>query len=117
MLAVGLAFTVTGCGSSNVTYDANAVRDCLPGFQDDTQDALAADAPGGAFEATIGRNTVTLAFGRSEGDAERLMGSYRTLGEAFDQPVDDILSRRGNLVMVWANTPSSVERDTLEKCL
>jgi hypothetical protein len=117
---VGLA---CGCGGGGEHYELGAFRSCAddaPGVtidDDATLDYLAEDASGGAVALSVTGTVVTVAFGRTENDAKRMASTYKLFAEAFETPIDDILYRRGNTVVIWDETPTERDRDRLDACL
>lgn len=122
---VSLLLLAAGCGGGDSTsYSSARVRDCV----DDTAgievtaerqdlDAVMEDAEAGAFKVTVDGEDVSLAFSETEGDARRMAATLEVFATAFNAPVDDILERRGNLVILWENTPTDEQRDALGGCL
>jgi hypothetical protein len=43
--------------------------------------------------------------------------AYRAFAEGFDVPVDDILKREGNAVLMWDATPTDEQASSVEDCL
>lgn len=123
-LIAATSFFLAGCGgggSSGATPTSFA--SCLsaagyePSSNKDDMDYVAQDAGVGAVVSDIGRNNVTVVFERSDGDSERTMKAYEFFAEAFDSPVNDILTRDGSVVILWERTPTSDERSTVTDCL
>jgi hypothetical protein len=80
-------------------------------------DYVAEDSGEGAFEADLGRNSVTVVFERTAGDADRTMSAYELFGEAFDASTEDILFQKNNVVIAWNKTPTDDEKSKIEGCL
>ena len=83
----------------------------------DELDYVAEDAGEGAFAITTETNRATVLFERTENDARRTEEAYRLFLEAFASEIDDLLSRDGNVVVLWDKTPTDEERELLEDCL
>lgn len=60
---------------------------------------------------------VTLAFENTNADAKRRQAGYKLFSDAFNSPVDDILSRHRNVVVLWERTPSSSDVESVTGCL
>lgn len=118
VVAMTSALALAGCGGTS-TYDMADVRSCIDDESSirPAEDTVAQNASGGAFETELHGNRLTLAFGRTDTDAKRMYSAYRTLANAFNQPINDILERKGNLVTLWQDTPNDTERASLERCL
>ena len=56
-------------------------------------------------------------FERSESDARRTEEAYRLFAEGFGTTVQDILERRGSVVVYWDKTPNEDEQARLDGCL
>jgi hypothetical protein len=123
LVAVVVVAVCAGCGGGREHYELGALRSCAEDApnvmvdDDATLDYVAEDATGGAVALIVTGSNVTVALGRTENDAKRIASAYRLFAEAFDTPVDDIVYRRGNAVVVWENTPTDLERELLEACL
>lgn len=120
-----IVLALAGCGGSSDPPTTNGqARACFfstPGMRvaaDQTDlDFIAEQAPGGGFDGTVGSTDVTLAFGETREDAKRIVSAYRTLGKAFDYPLDDILDASGNVAVAWSSSPSDEERAMLDACI
>ena len=115
----GVAFTflAAGCGGGEAAYSPFATRDCINTHSGMTITKEKADLDYLAMEASdaygvaVGGNFATVAFNRTPGDAKRMQGAYKVFGTAFDSPVDDILSTKGNVIVLWENTPTDEQMD------
>lgn len=112
-----------GGGGGDGTFGRDASATCLRDAGADVStakadlDFVAETASAGGIHATVDGGTVTIAFGRTDNDAERLEAAYKAFGEGFDVPVDDILKREGNVVVMWDATPTDKQASTVEGCL
>jgi hypothetical protein len=123
LLAVGAL--VSGCGGPGDEPDAYALaptRQCLladEGIRVDTKnvDFVATTALGGAMRVRLSAtNFVVMAFGVNEAEAQRIEQAYRAFaGKSI--PIDDVLERRKNLVLVWNAPPSGEEDAAVLNCL
>jgi hypothetical protein len=124
LVVVGLfACGGEGGGGRDGTFSRNASATCLraAGAEVSTAQAdldyVAETASAGGIYATVDGETVTIAFSRTENDAERLEAAYKAFAEGFEVPVDDILKREGNAVLMWDATPTDEQVSTVEGCL
>ena len=117
------AVLVAGCGGSSAkVYAAAPTKACLKQAGativavDETIDVVAESALGGSVGAKVGENRVTIAFGRSDAEGSVLAGAYEKYGSR-DVPIDQVLQRRGNAVLLWAGPPSPQDTDAVRSCL
>ncbi len=117
------AVLVAGCGGSSAkVYEAAATQACLEQAGativavDESIDIVAESALGGSLGAKIGENRVTIAFGRSDAEGSVLESAYKQYGSR-DVPIDQVLQRRGNAVLLWAGPPSPQDTDAVRSCL
>lgn len=106
-------------------YSLESTRDCLVDKegaevsereQDLGRDFIAQAAPEGAMKVTIAGNDLVLSFGTSEQDAERTQRAYlRFAGGTI--PVQDLLFRERNAVLLWRDPPQPEQRELLVGCL
>jgi hypothetical protein len=81
-------------------------------------DLIAKGAPGGAFSAGLADNAVRLAFGRSDGDARKIVAAYSRI--AFPNVrsgLPDVLRRYNNLVTLWHQHPQEGDLALVIGCL
>jgi len=80
-------------------------------------DFVATTALGGAMRVRVSAtNFVVMAFADSEAEAARIEEAYRQYaGKSI--PIDDVLERRKNLVLVWNAPPAGEEEDAVLSCL
>jgi hypothetical protein len=123
-LVVGIGLLLAGCGGSGADeperYRLEPTRDCLQEANARVQtgglDFVASTALGGGLSAKLSENEVTIAFGQSRSDAARTEQAYRQFaGEKI--PIDHVLFRRLNVVMLWELPPSEQDRATVLNCL
>ena len=120
------ASVAAGCGGSGPNaepsrYELAPSRACLQqaGVDVSTRglDFVATTALGGAMRVRLATdNFVDVSFGEDEAEAERIESAYRRFaGKSI--PVDDVILRTKNVVMVWNAPPSAEELDSLTGCL
>jgi hypothetical protein len=127
-LAALLAFgaLVAGCGGSLGNepdrYLLPPTKQCLRGeggvkIEMRNVDFVATTALGGAMRVRLPtKNFVVMAFGNDEAEAQRIEDAYREFaGRSI--PIDDVLQRRKNLVLVWNAPPTGDEDAALSGCL
>jgi hypothetical protein len=109
-----------GGGSASREPTASCLRssgaDNVSTAKDDL-DYVAQTASAGGIQATVSGTTVTIALGRTEEDAKRLEAAYKIFAEGFGVPVDDVLKRKGNAVIMWDATPTNEQSGKVEDCL
>ncbi|MEX1358131.1 MAG: hypothetical protein WD981_05860 [Gaiellaceae bacterium] len=124
--ALAAAAVAAGCGGAGQTaeperYELGPSQACLQegGVRVRTTglDFVASTALGGAMRVQLETdNFVDVSFGEDAGEAERIELAYRRFaGRSI--PIDDVLLRTKNVVMVWNAPPTAEERDTLFGCL
>jgi hypothetical protein len=126
-LAAALAFAalVAGCGSAGEepsSYALAPTKLCLLG-EDGVKvdmhhvDFVATTALGGAMRVRVSpTNFVVMAFGDDEAEAQRIEQAYREFaGRSI--PINEVLQRRKNLVLVWNAPPTGEEDAALTSCL
>ena len=113
----------SGCGGASQpeTYELAPTRTCLE--EADVRvstrvDFVASTALGGALNAKLRGNEVTLAFGDSPDAAERTERAYRRFAPDRLKPkIDDVLRRERNVVLLWAVSPTEDQTRTVIDCL
>jgi len=121
-LVVAAALLAAGCGGEPepTLYQLEPTRACLDGAGLDVTtenlDFVASTATGGALRAEIGANEVTVSFGATEEEAERTARAYRNFAGPRI-PIDHVLFREHNAVLVWGAPPSDEERTRVHSCL
>jgi hypothetical protein len=118
ILALG---SLAGCGGDEVSlYQLRPTRSCLENADlEPTQrnlDFVASTALGGALRVRFAGNLLSLTFGRSQKEAERLERAYRRFAPRRF-PIQDVLRREGNVVMLWGVSPTIDQLDTVMRCL
>ena len=122
-LVAALLLAACGCAAEAEPPPPHALEPtqaCLEGagvaVDTDDLDFVASTALAGALHATVEGNEVTVAIGEDEEEAERISQAYRTFaGERI--PIDQVLMRDRNAVLLWANPPSAQDRDRIVACL
>lgn len=112
---------LTGCGGDELgLYELGPTRSCLREANlNPTQkdlDFVASTALGGALRVRFPDNLLSLTFGRSLNEAERLERAYRRFAPRRF-PIQDVLRRENNVVMLWGVSPTIDELDTVIRCL
>ena len=79
-------------------------------------DFVATTALGGSFRARLPGNRVTLAFGRTVDDAVATERAYRRFA-GKGVPLEEVLARDRNVVMLWAEPPSAAHEKRVRDCL
>ena len=124
--ALALVVLVAGCGGSSgdepSSYALAPTKACLlteDGVKVNTKDVdfVATTALGGAMRVKVSRqNFVVMAFGENEAEAARIEEAYRDFaGKRI--PIDDVLQRRKNLVLVWNAPPTGEDDGAISGCL
>lgn len=119
---------VAGCGGSGQPaepsrYVLAPTRTCFEterGVPVETGnvDFVASTALGGALRVTLPAtaNFVIIAFGNDRAEGARLEQAYREFaGESI--PIDSVLQRTKNVVLVWNGPPTPEEQETVLGCL
>lgn len=110
---------VAGCGGTK-SYDAEKTRSCLadqPGVKlSNKVDFVASTALGGAFNAKLLGNQVTLVFAEDRTEAERIVRAYQRF-RGKNIGLTDVLRPSHNVVALWEAHPSDVALQTIEDCL
>jgi hypothetical protein len=121
-LALLAGLIAAGCGPPGPKiYDASKTRDCLRGKGvqlglPPASDFVATTALGGAFEARLSTNNVTIAFGDTLDHADNIDQAYRTF-HAHNVGIEDVLRQQGNAVMLWHKHPANADVALVEGCL
>jgi hypothetical protein len=111
---LGLVALLAACGGGT-TYSAGATSLCLGKIgvvSTRDRDTVGAIASSGAYQFTIGKKIVNLAFGKNAEEAEDLLIDYG----AVARERHDRLYRRGNVVLSWIDEPGPA-RPLVERCL
>ena len=120
LLLVPLVAILAGCGGTK-TYSAEKSRACLLArgrvvTGPPASDLVASAAEGGSFTVPFGRNFATVSFGTDRDGAERIVRAYqRFRGQNIG--LLDVLSAKGNAVMLWAGHPDDAAVRLIESCL
>lgn len=121
-LAAALTLAASGCGGEDApeVYALEPTRTCLEesGVQvrTDDLDFVASTALAGALHGELGGNEVTVAFGETAEEGERIESAYRAFaGERI--PIDHVLLREENAVVLFAAPPSEDDRSRVVDCL
>jgi hypothetical protein len=121
LLAGALA---AGCGGEQPprVYKFGPTKACLENADARVStrgiDFVASTALGGALNVRFPGNEVTLAFGRSDADAERIADAYARFAPRRLRPkIADVLGRERNVVLLWGVAPREEDRKTVVLCL
>lgn len=115
------AALLAGCGGSSgpKIYTVAKTRACLvdKGVRvGPPRDFVASTATGGSLLAHVPRNTVTVAFGATQSDADNIDAAYVSFA-AKNVGVADILRQQDNAVMLWRMHPSDADLALVTGCL
>lgn len=119
------AALAAGCGGAGSAEDEPYVlgpsRACLEQMENvevetDELDFVATTALGGAMRVELLANFVVLAFGNDAKEGERIERAYRQFAGS-SIPIDDVLQRTRNVVLVWNAGPSPEEQNLVTGCL
>jgi hypothetical protein len=77
-------------------------------------DFVALSAARGAIRTTIDGNSVTVALGGSESDAERVYEAYASVGGS--DVAGARLEQRRKVVFLWDTAPTAPQRDFMHLC-
>ena len=119
IFAILVGLLAAGCGGSK-SYDADKTRACLAkqsGVQlSNDVDFVASTALGGAFNARLLGNKVTLSFGEDRKETQRIVRAYqRFRGQNIG--LTDVLRPKNNVVILWAQHPTDTAEETIQECL
>jgi hypothetical protein len=112
--ALGLVVLLAACGGGT-TYSAGASSLCLGRIgvvSTRDHDTVGAIASSGAYQVTIGKKVLHIAFGKDADEARELLTHYGAV--ARRNPAR--LYRKGNAVLAWADDPGR-QRLSVERCL
>jgi len=121
-LAAALGIALVGCGGQGEEnlYELDPTRSCFrkADLNPSTKrlDFVASTALGGAFRVRFPENDLTITFGAAEPEAERIERAYRRFAPRRF-PIQDVLRRDRNVVMLWGVAPTIDQLDTVNRCL
>lgn len=123
LVALAAVLVLAGCGGGDdddEPYRLAATRQCLEraNLRVTTRglDFVARTALAGSIRARLATNRVTLAFGRTEDDAVAIERAYRRFA-GRGVPLDRVLARDRNVVLLWGEPPSAREDERIRGCL
>jgi hypothetical protein len=121
LLLVPLALVLAGCGGGSKSYSAEKSRACLLAkghvvSAPPASDLVASAAEGGSYTVRFGKNFATVSFGTDRDGAERIVRAYQRF-RGKNIGLLDVLSARGNAVMLWAIHPEDADIKVVEDCL
>ena len=79
-------------------------------------DLVASAAEGGSYTVRFGKNFATVSFGTDRDGAERIVRAYQRF-RGKNIGLLDVLSAKGNAVMLWAIHPEDADIKVIEGCL
>lgn len=121
-LVAAAALVAAGCGgeSGPELYRLEPTQACLEeaglDVTTDDLDFVASTAAGGALRVDIAANHATISFGETQDEAARTAEAYRNFAGP-QIPVEHVLFREQNAVLVWGAPPSDEERTRVVSCL
>lgn len=117
--AILVGLLAAGCGGSK-SYDADKTRACLAkqsGVKlSNDVDFVASTALGGAFNARLLGNKVTLSFGQDRKETQRIVRAYQRF-RGKNIGLTDVLRPKNNVVILWAQHPTDTAEETIQECL
>lgn len=119
VLAAVCALAGCGGGGSSHLYTAQKAKACLRGLNvkiAPATDFVATTATGGAFRAVFPDNSVTMAFGATQDDANNIADAYRRF-HAKNVGIEDVLRQDNNAVMLWHFHPLDASTTLIGGCL
>ena len=131
-LALGLVALVAACGPTQGPpddfYEVAPTRECLEdeGFRITTSlkevGFITWTAPAGGFRAYLpegGRNSLTIAFGNTKEEAQRMVTAFRAQARTEQQRrrLRSLLEGQGNSVLVWISEPTLEQQELVRGCL
>jgi hypothetical protein len=115
-----LVVLVSACGGkSDQLYSLQKTRACLKkdgARLGGTLDFVATTATGGAMQAHLGDNFVTLVFGDTVEKADNINQAYHRF-RAQNVGIEDVLRQERNAVMLWHAHPSDADLARVTSCL
>ncbi len=120
VLLVPLVAILGGCGGTK-TYSAEKSRACLLGkgrvvTGPPASDLVASAAEGGSYTVRVGNNVATVSFGTDRDGAERIVRAYQRF-RGKNIGLLDVLSAKGNAVVLWAIHPEDADVKVIQDCL
>ena len=113
---------VGGCGGRLPVYELEATKRCLEeqGLTVSTRnqdlDFVALTALGGGLRTKVDDKVLGMAFGETAEDGERIENAYRRFAPK-GYPIQDVIRRDRNAVMLWALPPTPEEHGLVTGCL
>ncbi|MDQ3822803.1 MAG: hypothetical protein M3321_06135 [Actinomycetota bacterium] len=131
LLTLGLVALVAACGPTQGPpddfYEVDATRECLEdaGFRITTSARevgfITWTAPAGGFRAYLpeDRNSLTIAFGNTKEEAQRMVKAFQAQARTRQERrrLRSLLEGQGNTVLVWISEPTLEEAETVRGCL
>jgi hypothetical protein len=115
-----VALLAVSCGKAKPSlYSADKTKACLTKANvrlGGPLDFVATTATGGALQAHLGQNFVTVVFGQTVADADNIDQAYRRFRSA-NVGIEDVLRQQGNAVMLWHAHPADAQVTRITDCL
>jgi hypothetical protein len=115
-----MVLLAAGCGGKSV-YTVAKTRACLDarGVKIGGKlDFVASTATGGAFNASLGTNSVKLVFGQTQSDAQQIVAAYERFAfRNVRNGLPDVLRRYNNVVTLWHEHPQDADLSLVVGCL
>ena len=121
LIAAPFLLFVAACGGSSAAPISSLpkTRACLSSKHvklGGPLDFVATTATGGAVNAQLPPNFVTIVFGATVADADNIDQAYRRF-HAENVGIDDVLRQYGNAVLLWHAHPSDEDLSLITGCL
>jgi hypothetical protein len=130
-LALGIVALLAGCGPTQGPpddfYEVDPTRECLEdaGFRITTDPEevgfITETAPAGGFRAYLpgGRNSLTIAFGNTDAEAQQMVRAFQATArtEHERRRLRSLLEGQGNTVLVWISEPTPDDQNLVRGCL
>lgn len=117
---LAVAVLAAGCGGSSAKLASREkTRACLVSHGvrlGGALDFVATTATGGAFNAHLADNQVTVVFGATVADADNINQAYHRF-HSENVGIDDVLRQQANVVMLWHQHPSDADLARITSCL
>lgn len=130
-LALGLVCLLAACGPPSGReddfYEVEPTRNCLEdaGFRISTElkdiGFITFSASAGGFRAYLPKdeNSLTIAFGRTKEEAQRMVRGFQREARTEQQRkrLRSLLEGQGNAVLVWISEPRPEDQELVRGCL
>jgi hypothetical protein len=130
-LALGVVALLAACGPTQGPpddfYEVDPTRACLEdaGFRITTEPRaigfITETAPAGGFRAYLPgeKNSLTIAFGNTKEEAQRMVTAFQAQAKTPQQRrrLRSLLEGQGNAVLVWISEPTLADQELVRGCL